>query len=442
MKHTFRTVACLALFVSAATRLALAADDWPRFRGPNGTGIAASNASPPVTWSDTQNLRWKTPLPGPGSSSPIVVGQRVFVTCYSGYGDGSGGTDVSKLQRHLLCLERASGKMLWSKAVASQSPEDPYGGYITEHGYASNTPACDGERVYVFFGKTGVLAFDMEGKELWKTGVGQLSANRRWGSAASLLLYKNMVIVNAADESRSIRALDKLTGKEVWRAEGGSLELCYGTPMLLESGQAGAELVIAVPNEVWGLSADTGKLRWFAETGIGGNVSPSVVGGNGVVYATGGYPKQGSLAVKAGGKGDVTKTNILWTTSTASYVPTPVVLNGYLYVVTDQGFALCMDAATGKVVYKERMEGASAGGRGGKLVYASPVLAGGKVYAVSRRSGTFVIEAKPEFKVVAHNVLAGDNSDFNATPAVVDGELFLRSNRAVYCIAGGPAGGK
>ena len=379
-------------------------------------------------------MKWKTALPGPGSSSVIVSGERVFVTCYSGYGDDGGSID--KLQRHLVCLDRANGTILWDKAVAAELPEDSFTGYLTEHGYASSTPATDGVRVYVFFGKTGVLAFDFAGKELWRVNVGHESGNRRWGSGASPLLYKNFVIVNASEESRSVRALDKLTGKEAWRADADTLELCYSTPALVEA--AGRmDLVLAVSGELWGMNPDTGKLRWFASTGISGNVSPSVVAADGVIYASGGFPKLAATAVRAGGKGDVTQSNILWTTQNASYVPSPVVSDGRFYVATDQGFALCLDAKDGKLIFKERLPGASATGRGGKPFYASAVLANGNIYAVSRRNGTFVIEAKPGFKLVAQNKIAGDDSDFNATPALAGRQLFLRSNRNLYCLDAG-----
>ena len=411
----------------------LAASDWPRFRGADGSGVAR-DATPPTTWSETQNVKWKTALPGPGSSSVIVSGERVFVTCYSGYGDDGGSID--KLQRHLVCLDRANGTILWDKAVAAELPEDSFTGYLTEHGYASSTPATDGERVYVFFGKTGVLAFDFAGKELWRVNVGHESGNRRWGSGASPLLYKNFVIVNASEESRSVRALDKLTGREAWRADADTLELCYSTPALVEA-SGRTDLILAVSGELWGMNPDTGKLRWFASTGISGNVSPSVVAADGVIYASGGFPKLTATAVRAGGKGDVTQSNILWTTQNASYVPSPVVSDGRFYVATDQGFALCLDAKDGKLIFKERLPGASATGRGGKPFYASAVLANGNIYAVSRRNGTFVFEARPGFRLVAQNKIAGDDSDFNATPALAGRQLFLRSNRNLYCLDAG-----
>ncbi len=432
-------------WLAALSGHVLLAGDWPRFRGADGSGVAA-DVTAPVTWSDTQGVKWKTPLPGPGSSSPIIRGDRVFVTCYSGYGDSaSGSSSPENLQRHLVCISRKDGKILWSQAVKATLPEDSYSGFIAEHGYASNTPVIDAERVYAFFGKTGVVAFDHEGKQLWQVNVGKDSSNRRWGSGSSLILYKDFVIVTAAEESRSIRALDKRTGKEVWKAAADTLELTYGTPSLIETAGGQAELVIAVPSEVWSLNPDTGKLRWYAETSLTGNVGPSVVVADGIVYATGGFPGTGSVAVRAGGKGDVTKTHVVWSSNNGSYIPSPVVHQGRLHYVNDQGFAVCLDAKTGSLVYKERLPGAASGGGGfgAKPFYASDVLANGNLYAVSRRNGTFVIAATPEFKLVAQNKLAADGSDFNATPALSGNQIFLRSNRFLYCIeadAGGRRG--
>ena len=410
--------------------------EWPQFRGPNGSGIAAADAHPATTWSGAQTVKWKVALPGPGSSSPVIAGERVFITCYSGYGDGSSGAGPEKLQRHLVCLERNSGKVLWDKSVPAELPEDEYSGNLREHGYASNTPVTDGERVYAFFGKTGVLAFDFDGRQLWKVNVGKQSSNRRWGSAASPILCQNTVIVNAAEEGRSVLALDKLTGKEVWKTEVNSLELSFVTPVLVECAGGRSDLALAVPGEMWGLNPDTGKLRWFAQTGITGNVSPSLVAADGIVYATGGYPRQGTIAARAGGKGDVTQTNVLWSSQSASYVPSPVVCQGHLYIISDQGSAICLEARTGKLVYKERLPGVT----GGKPFYASVVLAGGHLYATSRRNGTFVVQAAPTFTLLAQNKLADDDTDFNGTPAITGKQLFLRSNRFLYCIESGVGG--
>ncbi|MBI5801541.1 MAG: PQQ-binding-like beta-propeller repeat protein [Verrucomicrobia bacterium] len=419
------------LFATLSTTLAADAD-WPRFRGPNGSGIAAG-AQPPTTWSDVQNLKWKTGLPGPGTSSPIAVGDRVFVTCWSGPGV-TGGKNL--LSRELVCVDRESGTLKWAKSVAGESPVDGYEGYLPEHGYASHTPTSDGERVFVYYGRGGAAAFDLDGNQLWHVRLGNSANQKNWGSAASPVLYKDTVIITASEEAHAIVALDKLTGKEVWRAPGSALDYVFGTPVLAGT-TTQAELVFSLPEELWALNPDTGKLRWFATSSLPGNIAPSVVAGEGVVFAFGGFPQLGAVAVKTGGKGDVTSSHRLWQTRNSTYVPTPVLHEGRLYVVTDQGFALCLDAKTGEQVFKERLPGASATGRGGKPFYASAVMANGHIYAVSRRNGTFVIEASPHFKLVAQNSLASDSTQFNATPALSGRQLFLRSDKFLYCVQAG-----
>ncbi len=422
-----KTTLLLALAFPFLTQAA----DWPRFLGPNGEAVV-KDAKIPLTWSDSENVAWKFEMPGAGSSSPIVVGDKIFVTCWTGYGDKAGSKDMSKLVRHLLCLSLTDGKKLWDAEVPSTVREDPYEGFITEHGYATSTPVSDGENVYVFFGKTGALAFDMTGKQLWHTPLGTGSSGRRWGSAGSPILYKDTLIVNATDESRALVALDKKTGKQLWKADGDILELAYSTPSIIET-DGRTDLVFAVAEEIWGLNPDTGKLRWYATHGLPGNVSPALIHDNGVVYLYGGFPTAGSAAVKLGGKGDVTASHIIWQSKTSSYVPTPVLHDGYLYVVNDQGFAICMEAKTGKDVFRERV--IENGGRGrGKPFYASPMLIGDKLYCVSRRGGTYVIAAKPTFEKLAHNVLSLDDSQFHATPVVVGDKMLLRSDKAVYCI--------
>ncbi len=434
-QSTLRTALAL-LAVTLVTQPSDAAD-WMQFRGPNGAGISA-DANVPLIWSDTENLRWKVDLPGAGSSSPIVLGDRIFVTCYSGYGvpKASGG-DIQALQRHLVCVGRADGKIQWAKSVPGGQPEDGYQGYLAEHGYASSTPVTDGERVYCFFGKSGVVAFDLDGHQLWQTGVGQESSDRRWGSGASLILHKDSVIVNASEESQSIRALDKRTGKEQWKAVGSAMTLAYGTPALVtlngESAQDGvADLVIAVPGEVWGLHPDTGKLKWFAEHQLTGNICPSIIAGGETVYIFGGFRSAGSLALRAGGAGDVTKSRVRWTSRHSSYVATPVLHEGHLYWISDGGQAFCLDAKSGELVYRERVGEINAAGR---PVYASPVIAQGKIYVPTRWNGVLVLSAKPKYELLAQNRFAKDDSDFNATPAVSNGDLFLRSNRSLYCVA-------
>ena len=435
-----------ALFAGVVVCLStLAHADWPRLRGPNGDGIAAGKV--PLTWNAKEHIQWQAPLPGLGSSSPIVVGNLVFVTCWSGYADGSNGS-LENLKRHLVCLNKADGKILWDKSVPAAMPEDQAGGMLMEHGYASSTPVSDGKSVFVFFGKSGALAYDLDGKQLWQVSLGTHSNPKGWGSGASPILYKDTVIVTAYDEGGAMVALDKKTGKEVWKAPADGLNTVFSTPLV-----TGGDLLLPVQGELWGLNPDSGKLRWYSSYSMGGNVSPGVaVGDDGAVFVTGGFPSQGTAAIKAGGKGDITKAASLWSINSASYIPSPIFYQGHLYVINDGGFAMCIEAKTGKEVYRERvMEGGGGGGGGqgrggppggggggrrggGKPFYASPVLVDGKLYCPSRKNGTFVIAAKPAYELLAKNVIEGDDSQVNATPAVDNNRLYLRSDKALYCI--------
>jgi len=396
------------------------ANDWPQFLGPD--GAARSSDVVPTMWDETNNMLWKVELPGSGSSSPIIVGDKAFVTCYV-TGDGSE-------KRMVLCFDKKTGDKKWSVDFPIEYREDAYSGYIQEHGYASNTPASDGKQLFVFFGKGGVHALDFNGKILWSVDVGKESSNRQWGSAASLLLFENSVIVNAAEESQAIIALDKTTGKELWRQEAAMLELTYGTPRLVNLPDGKKELVISVPSEIWALNPSTGKLNWFAETPMTGNISPSVVVDHETVYSFGGYRSSGSISVRAGGDGDVTKTDVNWTGRASSYVATPLLHEGRFYWIDDRGLANSISAKNGEVVYRERVSGLS-----GRPVYASPVLIGGKIYVVTRRGGTIVYVPGGKFKPIAFNKIASDESDFNASPVVSDSRLYLRSNQALYCIS-------
>ncbi len=419
MRPVFPLVAAAVLWIATVGSAA----DWPRFRGPDGDG--KTTESVPTEWSATKNVAWKVDLKGSGSSSPIVVGDRVYVTSYTGSPD--------ELVRHLACFEKTTGKAVWVKDVPAEAAEDPDRGFIGEHGYATSTPVSDGNHVFCFFGKSGVYAFGLDGEILWRTPVGTESSNRRWGSAASLVLHGDTVIVNASEESQSIRALEKSTGKEVWKAEASSLELVYNTPLLVTPKEGKPELVVSVPQEVWSFDPDTGKLKWYAETDIGGNVSPSVVTDGEVVYTLGGRPAA-SAAVRLGGEGDVTDSHVVWNGRLSSYVPSPVLHEGRLYWVDDSGTAHCVNAADGEVVYRERLDGGGGGrSRGGRGFYASILLAGDRILATSRKNGCYVYKVGPEFELLGRNDL-GDDSDFNASPAVSDGRLYLRSNETLYCI--------
>ncbi len=440
--------------VGLLTLVSLAAD-WNRFRGPNGSGVSEDTVATPSEWSATKNLKWKIALPGAGVSCPIVVGNKLFVTCYTGYGESREKMgDMKDLVRHLLCIDKATGKELWRKSVPSTVAEDPYGGMgVPQHGYASHTPVSDGQRVFVFFGKSGVLAFDLEGKQLWQTSVGTSSDPMNWGSSSSPIVHEAGVIVPAGAESRAIICLDKETGKELWRSNADSLGRVWGTPAVVET-EGKSEIVIGAPFEVWGLNPANGKLRWFCPATEDDQYSSSVVVAGNTVYAVGGRGG-GSVAVKAGGKDDVSGSHVVWKGRDSVRFSTPVVYDGKMFIVAD-GIVACLDAATGKEIFQSRLStgrtaasseanrgtgggGAGGGGRRGGGMgggdYASPIIADGKVYHLTRGGDMHVFAVADEFKPIAVNRVTSDSEDFSATPAVSEGAIYIRSNKHLYCIA-------
>lgn len=404
---------------------------WPRFRGPNGSGVSTEKTIPTV-WSESENLLWSTDLPGPGSSSPVLTDEYVFVTCYVGIEPESRQVDASKLKRLLVCIRRQDGSIVWKHTEDGVQPEDRYQGMgVPEHGYATNTPVTDGKRVFAFLGKSGVFGFDLVGNKLWQTGVGTESGNRGWGTASSLILYRDLVIVNASEESQTIRALRASDGQEVWRASGSALELAYGTPILAKVDEQRTDLVIAVPGEIWGLSPTTGKLLWFAETSLTGNVSPSLLLDGYTVIAFGGYRSSGSMAVRVGGTGDVTKTHAVWTSRNSSYVSTPVLVEDKLYWIDDKGTFYASSAKSGELIQRTRVSNITSRDR---PVYASALSIGDHLYMQTRFDGLIVASQSAELTVVSQNRFESDKSMFNATPAVDRGELYLRSDSKLYCV--------
>ncbi len=466
MYRVFKSLGLCCVVMVAMSQLSEA--DWQRFRGPNGTGIGESDV--PTTFGADTNLQWKLELPGRGISSPIVVGDNVFVTCYSGYGMGDNQGELEDLKRHLVCVDRKTGKTRWTKTVAAKMPEDefrPPG--VTTHGYASNTPASDGTHVYAFFGKSGVYAFDMDGNEVWNQSVGSEPSNKGFGSAASPIVHGDSVIVNAADESLSVVWLDKATGKEKFRAEGDGLGECWTTPIVV-SDQEATYVIVSVIGEVWGLDNKDGKLGWYANGVNARNAQVSAVpGDDGIIYATG----EEAVAIRVGGDGDISETNTVWEGRVRPRYATPVVLNGYLFSVSGSVIE-CLDAKTGERVFQERLPSAiqgsdkdesdtekadapengaegrrggpptgAGGGRGGRGGgrgggggddFASPVVAKEKIYITTNAGIVHVVAAKPEYTLIASNDMTFDKSGFGGTPAISDGNLFLRSNTHLYCI--------
>jgi len=398
-------------------------EDWTRLRGPGATGISQDTGLP-IQWSATENIAWKTALPGRGGSSPITLGEKIFLTAYTGYGlDRSEPEDQKDLTLHVLCLNRADGKLLWDKKSKALLPEQDYQkGHIDLHGYASATPVTDGESVFAFFGRSGVRAYDLDGKELWHTTVGSEIYHLGWGSGASPILFGDLLIVNASIESESLVALDKKTGEEVWRVPG--IHESWSTPLVVKLPDGGQELVLSMNGKVLGFDPASGKRLWECQ-GVQDYVVPmTVADDNGVVYITGGRSST-SLAVRAGGRGDVTETHRLWTLNKGCKVPSPLIHDGLLYWVSNLEKVACIDAKSGELYYYKRIE------RG--AFYGSAVMAEGRIYAVSKMRGTIVLAAGKEFKQLARNEPL-DESIFNATPVVSNSQLLLRSDRFLYCI--------
>lgn len=480
-KHGAMTafVACL---VFAVAMVSVEGSDWTRFRGPNGTGISPDPDPLPVSFSETENLAWKISLPGAGVSCPIVVGDKVFVTCYSGYGvDRENPGDIKDLKRHVLCLDRTSGKTLWEKTVDAVLPEDPYFGMgVPEHGYASHTPVSDGENVYVFFGKSGVYSYDLDGKELWHVSVGTRSDDRAWGSSSSPIVVDNVLVVPAGAESRAVVGLDKQTGKELWRSESDGLGNVWGTPAISKVDDTRTDIIIGAPDEIWAINPESGKLKWYCIAMSTDQFNSSVLVTDGMIYAVEGRGG-GSIAVKAGGKGDVTESNVAWSGNDSNRFSTPLVYDGRIYLLSG-GMVKCLNAADGREIFQARLQGGAAGGEAGGAErpgrpggrspggagpggapgaggpgqpaggfgggrgrggfgggfgsdYSSPVLADGKIYYVTRGGDIHVLKASDAYEKLATNRVTSDTEDFSATPAISNGQIFIRSNKHLYCVS-------
>jgi outer membrane protein assembly factor BamB len=430
---------CLGFLLAAAVTTASAAradDGWTRFRGPSGLGVTTSATPLPTAWSADANLAWKTPLPGPGASSPIIVGNAVFVTCYSGYGlSQEDPGSIDNLVRHLVCIDLETGKLRWQADVKAALPEDPYSGIgVTAHGYASHTPVSDGQRVYAFFGKSGVHAFDLDGTPLWQADVGMESDPTRWGSSSSPIVHDGTVIVTASAESQSIIGLDAETGQEVWRQEAAGLDGMWGTPTLISIDDSRTDLVMCVTRELWGLDPTSGRLRWFAKATDAEHAYASAIFDGTRVFAFTGRGG-GSIAVEAGGEGDVTATNTVWNGSDTTAFASAVQHETGIYLVA-RNILTRVDAETGKRIGQTRLQGARAtGGRFGSLDYPSPIVINDRLYSLNGSGQMFVFDLLAEGpKQIAVNEVAGSGEEFRGTPAVSDGRLVMRSSGHLYCV--------
>lgn len=451
MKSRFIKLHSVFLFATLLSCAALIADDWPRFRGPNGSGKATGKTPTVTKWSPTSNVLWKAKIKGNGVSSPIVVGDKVFVTSYTGYGESRSNVGkMSDLKRHLTCFSKTTGDEIWSKTVDPVLPEEPYSGAgIPAHGYASHTPVSDGKMVYAFFGRTGVVAFDMEGNQKWSVNVGKGDSPRGWGSASSPILHGDFVIVPATAESSALIGLHKTTGKQVWKQEADGFYSSWSTPLLSKVDEKRTDIVLGVGYEVWGLNPSNGKLRWYAEVHNSGDFNSSIVENDGVIYAVEGRRGGGTgFAVKAGGQKDA-NANVVWKIDELGSFATPIVANDRIYHFAN-GIIKCFNTKDGELVYQSRLpratsagnrsdSGRAGGGRGGRggrggAEYASPVAANNFIYYVQPNGTTLVIKMGDQYEQIAANKVTEDAESFSATPAISDGKIFLRSSKHLYCV--------
>lgn len=419
--HSRRFGLRLFLVLGCAAALAgpAAATNWPRFRGPNGTGVS-DDKNIPVEWNNKQGVLWKTPLPGVGHSSPVVWGDRLFLE--SATPDGK--------QRLLLCLDVPTGKVRWTRTVP--------GARAVIHkfnSFASPTPATDGQRVYALFwdGKNIALhAYDFDGTLAWRTDLGTFTSQH--GAGHSPVVYGGKVfLANDQDGTAAVVALDAATGKVAWRAPRPAFRTCYSTPFILDNPADGPELLVASTAGISGYDPKTGAENWhwhWAFTGMALRTVASPVAAGGLVFANSGDGSgaRATVAVRVGGKGTDTANNLVWQQKRdLPYVPCFLTHGDYLYSVTDDGFAACREARTGRVVWSERL---------GEDVAASPLLIDGKVYVCGKDGNVYVFAAEPTYRPLATNSLG---EPISATPAVADGRLFVRGRSHLFCIGKPPA---
>jgi outer membrane protein assembly factor BamB len=406
----------IALFVVAGAASAACGDNWPAFRGPRGDGHSAEKGAP-LTWSATENVRWKIELPGPGNSSPVVWGNRVFITQ---------SLDKKGHQRSLWCLDRKTGKKLWQRDVDYPDDEPTYQPWF----YAQATPVTDGQRVIVSHGSAGLHCYDLDGNPQWNYSLGKLT--HIWGNASSPILFGDLVILWCGPGPRQfLLAVDKTTGKKVWQhdeAPGKSDEFAgsWSTPVIAKvNGQD--ELIVMLSKKVKGFDPKTGTERWSC-SGLGPLVYTSpAVSADGIVVAYAGYGGA-ALAVRAGGTGDVTKTHRLWIQDKVKHpqrIGSPVIIGEHCYLVSETGQAHCFEIKTGKDLWN-----------GEKLnlqTWSSLVATGdGKLLVPGFSGDTYVLDASPTIKQVGHNAIGKER--VNASIAIADSDLFIRSYRHLWCI--------
>ncbi len=400
----------LAVWLLCSTGLLGAgmAEDWPMWRGARGDGVSREQQAP-LTWSDSQNVRWKSPIRGRGLSSPIVVGSSVYVTTFIEE-EGS---------RRLLNIDRSTGQIVWEREMHRGAVEQQH----RFNSCASSTPAADAESVYcmtVDDERMWVVAFDHKGNQRWKVTPGKFASQH--GFAASPVVFNGSLFVNGQQDGEAfVVALDCRSGETRWRYKPDINLRSFSTPVLIDY-EGKTQLILAGANRTVGLAPDSGELIWFA-TGPNQKVvsTPSIA--NGMVFSFAGSPSEKAMAVRLGGQGDVSDSHIVWRSEKAMpYVPSPVIAGGLLHVINDAGIYSCIELETGKILKTVR--------RGGNT-YSSPIAAAGRVYLFEDSGRCTVIADDANYQVLAVNEL-GEGTQ--CTPAVSNAELFIRTTNHLWCV--------
>jgi len=430
------------LIATCSSSTALSQANWPQWRGLNASGVS-SETGLPTDWDGSKNIRWKAAIPGRGHSSPIAWGNKIFLTTSIEGPVVPGAEAVRHMHkgqeyRHpdsvgadhsytlkLLCVDLDSGKILWDKTVYEGTV---YDNRHKKNTYASATPVTDGKFVYISFEAEGIYCYDFDGKRIWKTSLGKI-AKGGMGPGTSPVLYENLLILQADQEygeGSFIAAVDKKNGKEVWRVERDQRR-SWATPLLIKTSQR-TELVTSGPNKIISYDPATGRELW-RPPGVISNPIPSPVTGQGLVFVTAGSDAKRAFAIRLGASGDLAgTTNVVWSYEKGTaYVPSPILYNEYLYLITDAGAITCLEAATGKVIYQTRIPMAAS-------FTASPVAFEGKIMFVSEDGDSFILKAGPVPEILNAN---GLGEPVYASPAIVAGRILIRGQSNLYCIANG-----
>lgn len=409
---------------------------WPQWRGPLATGVSPE-ANPPVEWSESRNVRWKLALPGKGHSTPIVWGDRVFLTVAVPYGntvapvyDNAPGShdNLGVTQHHrfvVMAVSRQDGKIVWSRTVREDFPHE--GGHQTGS-LASNSPVTDGELLFASFGSRGLYCLDLNGELKWQKDLGRMQTLHAHGEGSSPVVYGDLLIVNWDHEGDSVLyAFDKRTGKERWKVVRDD-KTSWSTPLVVEH-EDKAQVVISATKRVRGYDLATGRLIWEC-AGLSRNVVSSPVAGQGMVFAANSYDWQAMLAIRLdGAKGDITDTDrVAWKLNRMTpYVSSPLLYDGTLYFLRhNQNILSRLEATTGRPRGEPiRIEGI-------REIFASPVGAAGRIYITGRDGVTVVMRHDNDNALLALNHL---DDVFSASPALAGRELYLRGERFLYCLA-------